>query len=30
VLLWGGYSLLALGYLGYQSAWLGAVCGVAP
>lgn len=30
VLMWGGYSLLALGYLGYQSAWLGAVCGVAP
>lgn len=30
VLMWGSYSLLALGYLGYQGAWLSAVCGVAP
>lgn len=26
ILGWGVYSLLALGYLGYQSAWLNAVC----
>jgi hypothetical protein len=26
ILAWGVYSLLALGYLGYQSAWLTTMC----
>lgn len=26
ILAWGVYSLLALGYFGYQSAWLNTVC----
>lgn len=26
IVVWATYSLLALGYFGYRSAWLGAVC----
>jgi hypothetical protein len=26
IVVWATYSLLALGYFGYQSAWLGTMC----
>ena len=28
IVAWGIYSLAALAYFGYQSAWLGTVCSV--
>lgn len=27
IVVWAAYSLLALGYFGYHTAWLQAICG---